>query len=98
MNVCDGGGGEDLFFISGNAALPEGREWQTAGQGPFQGLILGLLHLWGPLEPNRPWFLALANCKRKTSPYGCWMYPGVVSPVWHRAGKLISILAEVKED
>ena len=49
MNVCDGEGGEDLFFISGNAALPEGREWQIAGQGPFQDLILGLLHLWGPL-------------------------------------------------
>ena len=23
-NMYDGGGGEDLFFISGNAALPEG--------------------------------------------------------------------------
>ena len=96
-NMC-GGGGRDLFFISGNAALPEGRQWQTAGRGPFQGLILGLLHPWRALGPNRSWLFAVANCKLKTSPYGCEMYPGLSSQCVHRAGKLTSILAEVKED
>ena len=87
-------------------------EWQTAGQGsrlpeddcrPFQGLYLGLLHPCGVgrVDPGPQQVLALCigqlqSLKLLLTAVRCIL--GSCPHCVHRAGKPISVLAEVKED